>query len=303
MQRLRNLNSQYAEKAKNYTPKPIVPSPLTLIKPFNLSSNNSKMLMKKRTTTGNIEEINNKITEAMKKKCEGVDEIKESVFSKENTMKLLKTPPEIKYMKKSLGRSVSRSHSRSPIKSPLKNEDDLNNLSSRIEKYCTISGINVPKNSYKSPIKICHGSKKDNEDKVFNLHMNNIFNNDLLNNSYLNTSTHCSTSIRKHFGNQNLTSDEKIRKDMQNYKFKAKALNKNIFAPVTNVVVRKQPEIESFESILSKTRQEKQSIDKFEKDAKKANKMNIIKHSRFNQVNKENVSRNINFSGERMLIE
>lgn len=299
MQRLRNLNNQYAEKAKNFTPKPIVPSPLTLIKPFNLSSNNSKMLMKKRTTTGNIEEINSKITEAMKKKCEGAEEIKESVFNRENTMKLQKTPSEIRYMKKSLGRSISRSHSKSPIKSPLKNEDDLNNLSSRIEKYCTISGMNVPKNNYKSPIKVCHGSKKDNEEKLFNLHMNNIFNNDPLNNSNLNTSTHCSTSIRKHFGNQNLTSDEKIRKEMQNYKFKAKALNKSIFAPL----VKKQPEIESFEAIISKTRQEKQSIDKFEKDAKKANKMNIIKHNRFNQMNKENVSRNINFSGENMFIE
>jgi hypothetical protein len=281
MQRLRNVNTQLVEKAKIYNPKPLNPSPLTLIKPFNLSSNNSKMLMKKRLTNTHIDEVNSKIMETMKKKCEGVGEkIKETVFIND-TMKLQKTPTNVRYMKKSLGRSVSRS--KSPIKKDC--EEELMSLSSRIEKYCTISGINPNKPRSRSPLKVCFGNNnhKENEDKMLNLHMNNILNTD--------SSLGRSTSIRKHFNSNNMSTEEKISKDMNNYKFKARPLNKNIF-------IKKTPEIESFESVLQKTRMEKQIIDKKEKDLKKMNKVTQIKQNKFiksiNPGNKENCSASFN---------
>lgn len=279
MQRLRNVNSQLVEKAKVFNPKPLNPSPLTLIKPFNLSSNNSKMLMKKRLTNTHIEEVNSKIMETMKKKCEVVGEkIKETVFIND-TMKLQKTPNNVRYMKKSLGRSVSRS--KSPIKKDC--EEELMSLSSRIEKYCTISGINPNKPRSRSPVKICFGNNSQNEEKMLNLHMNNILNTD--------SSLGRSTSIRKHFNSNNLSTEEKISKDMNNFKFKARPLNKNIFN-------KKTPEIESFESVLQKTRMEKQMIEKKEKDLKKMNKVTQIKQNKFinsvNPGNKENSSSSFN---------
>jgi len=286
MQRLRNLNSQSLGKTKAYIAKPINPSPLTMIKPFNLSANNSKMLAKKRVTNSNIDEVNSKIMEQMKKKCEQAsDKIKESVFIND-TLKLQKTPTNVRYMKKTLGRSVSRSTSKSPLRTK-ENDDEMQSLSNRIEKYCTISGLNLKekKNVSKSPLKICYGSK-DNEEKMMNFHINNIFNN-----------SESSTSIRKHFGTQNakIPTEEKIAKDMQTYKFKAKPLNKNIFSNNHNVNYfpqKKQPELETFESVIQKTRMEKQMIDKKEKENKKNQKVTMMKHSKVNRmfsgVNKEN---------------
>ena len=317
MLRLRNINSQFHEKNKSFVAKPINPSPLTLIKPFNLSTNNSKMLMKKRTTTSNIDEINSRITETMKKKCEVVGEkIKDSVFINDS-LKLQKTPSNIRYMKKTLGRSVSRSNSKSPIKIKNNCEDEMQSLSSRIEKYCTISGINSGINTggninistrrSKSPVKICfNNNRKENEDKIINLHMSSILNTDL---GCMSTSTYnSSTSIRKHFSNRTST-DNKISKEMQAYKFKAKPLSKNVFSNSANVSFnKKQPEIESFESIIHKTRMEKQAIEKSEKDAKKMNKVNLIKQNKFNKMingDKENNSLNCNKGGrnEKMFIE
>jgi hypothetical protein len=274
MQRLRSINSQFVEKVKNFNPKPLNPSPLTLIKPFNLST--SKMLTKKRMTNSHTEEVNSKIMETMKKKCEVVGEkIKENVFIND-MMKLQKTPTNVRYMKKSLGRSVSKSRSKSPVRRDC--EEELMSLSSRIEKYCTISGMNASRPRSRSPVKICFGknNEKENDDKMFNLHMNNILSTD--------NSLGRSTSIRKHFSHNPMTTEDKISKEMNSYKFKAKPLNRNIFA--------KKTEIETFESVLQKTRQEKQIIDKKEKDLKKINKVNMIKQNKFskmmNPTNKEN---------------
>jgi hypothetical protein len=67
-------NTNYFEKNKNLKEyKPISLTPLTILKPFILSSNNSKMLMKKRLISTNIENINNKIKEVMRKKCEKIN--------------------------------------------------------------------------------------------------------------------------------------------------------------------------------------------------------------------------------------
>ena len=61
----------YFEKTKNIKENKQLPlTPLTILKPFNLSSNNSTMLMKKRLISTNNENINNKIKEVMRKKCE-----------------------------------------------------------------------------------------------------------------------------------------------------------------------------------------------------------------------------------------
>jgi hypothetical protein len=288
--RLKIINHINAEKVKTIVPnKPsIAPQPLTLIRPFNLSSN--KMLMKKRITNTNVDELNSKITEAMKKKCEFAGEkLKESLFIHDKII-LQKTPTNVKYMKKSLGRSKS--------KSPLRNfnlDEDLQSLSSRIEKYCVISGYDKVKS--KSPLKLCFGNNNENEEKVFNSHINNIAN--FKNTSSTNNSNFFSnsTAIRRHFvsnnnNSLNTSTEEKIVKDMQSHKFKAKPLNRNIFSGnVSNLSKKKQPEIESFEMILQKTRMEKQEIDKKEKEKKKMNKINKMKYNNVvGKENKENVN-------------
>jgi hypothetical protein len=263
MQRLRNLNSNFADKSKNYQPKPINPSPLTIIKPFNLSSNNNKMLTKKRTTNNNIEDVNSRITEAMRKKFEGISQ------NPLDLIKLQKTPPNVKHMKKTLNRSRS--------KSPMKTEEDLQSLSSRIEKYCVISGRSIKKS--KSPIKNLFDNK---EDGIFNLHLSNIMN--TTKNSTTCTNSVFSSSLRKHFSISNMSTEDKIAQDMKNFKFKAKPLNKNLFA--------KKPEVESFESILQKTRMEKKALDNKEKEDKKLNKISQMKTNKFRNFNKENFSNN-----------
>jgi hypothetical protein len=260
MQRLRSTNSLYAEKVKTFAPKPINPSPLTLIKPFNLSSNNPKMLTKKRTTNANIDEINSKITETIRRKCEGVNAME--------TIRLQKTPPNVRYMKKPLGRS----------KSPLRTDEDVQSLSSRIEKYCVISGTRP--NKSKSPVKNLF-----NAEGVFGMHVSNILNTSK--NSGNGLGNVYSSSIRKHFGTPQMTTEEKREQEMKNYKFKAKPLNKHIFT-------KKTPEIESFENILQKTRMEKENIQRGEKEEKRMNKIAEIKNSKFtrtvypNYKNKEN---------------
>lgn len=293
MSRLKNINKQNVEKVKTFVQKPVMPQPLTMIKPFNLSMNQSKMLMKKRVTGTNVEEINSKITEAMKKKCEKVGEnLRETVFGHEKIV-LQKNLNNVRHMKKSLGRSYSKSLSRSKSKSPARiydtNEDDVTSLSSRIEKYCVISGFKKDNNSTnnklnksKSPIKTCFSHKSDlqqNEDKLFYNQVNNI----IMNTSKIQNKNNLSTtSIRKHFTTNNISTEQKIVKDMQSYKFTPKPFNKNIFKN------KKSNEIESFESILMKTRVEKSEIDKSDKDKKKFDKINQMK---VNKLKKENVVR------------
>jgi hypothetical protein len=293
MVRLKMLNKHNVEKVKTFVQKPVMPQPLTIIKPFNLSMNQSKMLMKKRVTGTNVDEINSKITEAMKKKCEKVGEnLKETVFAHEKIV-LQKNSQNIRHMKKSLGRSISKSVSRSKSKSPVRiydpNEDDVTSLSSRIEKYCVISGFNKDQSrtnnnnmiKSRSPLKNCFSHKSDfqqNEDKLFNNQVNSIINASKVHNK----NTFPTTSIRKHFSTNNLTTEEKIVKDMQNYKFTPKPLNRNIFK-------NKRPnEIESFESILIKTRAEKSEIDKADKEKKKIEKINQLK---VNKLKKDNMTR------------
>lgn len=283
MNRLRNINFQTLEKTKTFQPKPLNPTPLTLIKPFNLSTNNSKMLMKKRIG-GNIEEINSKIAETMKRKCEEVGEkVKETVFIGD-TIKMQKTPPNVKYMRRTPGRSRSKS----PCRFNTQMDDDMYSLSSRIEKYCIISGTNKNYHNVgnKSPLKLCFSSNNNqNEEKIMDTHINSIM---------LNTPRSPSTSIRRHFNHANtISTEDKIAKEMQTYKFKAKPLNKNMFsnanAGLPSNIPKKKPEIESFEMILQKTRMEKQMIDKKEKEDKKLNKMNLIKQGKAGiRANKEN---------------
>jgi len=286
MLKLKMINRQNVEKVKTFVNKPVMPQPLTLIKPFNLSMNQSKMLSKKRVTNSNVDDINSKITDVIRKKCFG-DNIKDSLFAHEKIV-LQKPEQNVRHMKKSLGRSTSRSISRS--RSPIRNndekcQDELTNLTSRIEKYCVISGFQRDKNSNynhdntnrsKSPLKNCFSHRSDiqqNEDKIFNNQINNI----LLNTSKIGQ---ISTSIRKHFNAGQMTTEEKIVKEMQGYKFTPKPLNKSIFKN------KKSNDIESFESIVMKTRLEKQDIDKADKDKKKMEKINQMKSNKFTKDNK-----------------
>lgn len=142
------LNALTFEKSKLFMNKPLPPTPLTILKPFNLSSNNSKLLMKKRMVSVNNSEINNKITEHMRKKCENHG-IKESVFIN-NKIIYNKTPTELKFMSR-----FERSSKKSPIKkmtfsfenitcekqnkNTQQEDGTITDLSSRIEKYCNIS--------------------------------------------------------------------------------------------------------------------------------------------------------------------
>jgi hypothetical protein len=306
MHRLKLINKQNVEKVKCYVKQPVMPQPLTLIKPFNLSMNNSKLLMKKRVTNTNVDEINSKITETMKKKCEKVgDNLKEAVFAHEKIV-LQKPEHSIRHMKKSLGRSISRSKSKSPIKSQNldSNEDDVTSLTSRIEKYCVISGFKSANNNYsnvhsvsnksKSPLKTCFSNRNDlqqNEDKFFNNQVSCI----LMNTSKTLTK---SFSIRKHFNSNLISTEDKIVKEMQNYKFTPKPLNKNIFCKNN----KKQNEIESIESIMMKTRMEKSEIEKIDKENKKMDKINQMKVNKLKKdtrgrenrfENKENLSSNL----------
>lgn len=291
MQKLKMINKQNVEKVKTYIKATVMPQPLTLIKPFNLSMNHSKLLMKKRVTNINVDEINSKITETMKKKCEKVGEnLKEAVFAHE---KIVLQRPEhtIRHMKKSLGRSITKSKSKSPLKNQTENnEDDVTTLTSRIEKYCVISGYKSAYNNHfgmnksKSPLKTCFSNKNDaqhNEDKFFNNQVSCI----LMNTSKtLTKSTFPSTSIRKHFNNNLISTEDKIVRDMQSYKFTPKPLNKNIFGKAN----KKTNEIESFESILMKTRMEKTEIEKVDKEKKRMDKIN---HMKVNKLRKDKMVR------------
>jgi hypothetical protein len=298
MNRLRMINIQNAEKTKQVVAKPVNLCSLTLLKPFNLSSNHSKLLLKKRGSNINIEEINHKITETMKKKCEG------SIFGND-LIKMQKTPPNIKYMKRNTDRS----------KSPRSNyhSEDMQTLSSRIEKYCVISGISTTKNrndltsKSRSPLKLCFSNNfKENDEKILDSHISTI-----LNSNYALNSSSSTTSIRRHFNTNNIPTEEKIAKDMNNHKFKARAITKGLFNNnacnnLTNSyskICKKQNDLETFEMVLQKTRIEKQGIDKNEKEIKKQNKINLIKQNKIGRMNKENLNTiNRNLNGN-MLIE
>ncbi len=66
------INEKCYQRSKNYIPITITPSPLTILKPFHLSSSRSSKFLKNRmsSTDYEINKINNKIKEKIKKKCE-----------------------------------------------------------------------------------------------------------------------------------------------------------------------------------------------------------------------------------------
>ncbi len=130
------------------------------------------MLMKKRMVSVNPNEINNKISEHMRNKCESLG-FKEHLLLN-NKIILNKTPNQFKFVTR-----TERSNSKSPIKKMtfsyenqnnnysndnnnnfnnsqlnndgyclnLEEENSINNLSSRIEKYCNISKRYMKKNA------------------------------------------------------------------------------------------------------------------------------------------------------------
>ncbi len=330
-----------------------MPTPLTLIKPFNLSSYNSKMLMKKRMVSVNQTEINNKITEHMKKKCDSIG-IRENVFIN-NKIIMNKTPNQFKFISR-----VEKSNSKSPIKKMtfsyentifnypnsntllnsknkyssnnglgtclnLEEENTINNLSTRIEKYCCISkryknnrnnlsnyksdknidssDINKSNNKYlnkrtsleKSPFKFSledeyKNINKENDflnDNFINYTGNDFNNNMSDNNIFLNISTCGATSIRKMFGE---IENEKSKEKINQYKFKARPLKKDIF----NYKIDDSPnnnDAKFFQSILEKSKQDKFTLDKIERDIVKKAKINEIKVSKYG-INKNSNANN-----------
>jgi hypothetical protein len=137
-------------------------------------------------------------------------------------------------------------------KSPVKKksiDDEVNSLSNRIERYCIIS-----KRS-KSPLKLCFN---ENEDKNFENMKASI-----LNETFVN-----STSIRKHFDTEKLISTED-KKALQKTPFRAK-------------LVKKIPEIKSFEDIIEKSRKENKFVEKIQKANKVNQKIEKIKTEQFN---------------------
>lgn len=251
LKKLKLQNQLTAEKNKHYQPKPITPTPLTLLKPFNFSS--SKLLTKKRTGDYmDNEKINTKIKDTIRKKIESCGAgIKETVFINDK-INYNKSPSTVKFMKKSIG---SRSKSKSPCR-----DEDMASLSSRIEKYCVITNKSMSKKD-KSPVKLSF-----TEEERFNQNAKNILNTS----SDLHQLSTMSSSIRKQFASE-LSTEDKIAREMESYKFKAKPLNRNIF--------KKQPVVESFDTILMKTRQEKQELDMKLKENKKTQKINQIKQT------------------------
>jgi len=246
------------------------------------------MLMKKRFVAVNANEINNKITEHMKKKCESQG-IKENVFIN-NKIIMNKTPNQFKFISK-----TEKSNSKSPIKKMtfsyepasnynnntflnnkskysnlnengnclnLEEENSINNLSSRIEKYCNISKRYLIKKTINSNLSNNKSDRSDiSANKINNLNDKKTFltNSDFNFNPYeekenessndnfinftgnnrenyndlndagnpLNVSVCGATSIRKMFDFEN---DKENKKETGNlYKFKARPLKKEIF--------------------------------------------------------------------------
>ncbi len=80
---LKHKNQISVEKIKNYTPKSLVPTPLTTFQPFNITSNIN--MLKKKRINNNTEELNEKIKEQMKKKFgENSKFLHEKLFQENN---------------------------------------------------------------------------------------------------------------------------------------------------------------------------------------------------------------------------
>jgi hypothetical protein len=286
MNRLRMLNCQKADKTKQ--PVTRIKSNSPMLKTFNQNSNNTKMLTKKRGTNQNLDEINNK-----KKREESNKENKNG----NNLVKIQKFQANIKFLK--------RNEELSKSKSPGKNlcDDEVQLLSSRIEKFCVISGVQKiskeekSKTKSKSTLTVCFGNNaKENEEKILDSHINRINNSNFTSNP-----SPIKSSMRRNF-NTNMAPPNENVKEINTQKFKARTISKGLFninsavnCSITtntsnNTINKKQNELETFEMVLQKTRQEKQIIDKKEKDNRKENKINLIKHGKATRMNKENIN-------------
>lgn len=230
--------------------KPLTPSPLTLIKPFNLSANTSKMLMKKRIVNNHVDEINAKIVETMKRKLSQKEENEINRFSRYSA----------------------------PIQSPnnlkISLEEDMQSLSNRIEKYCIVSKQGLRKIGNKSP---------NNSPMKLNFNKEIELDNGLEDSHAFLAESIMSSSIGTSFLNVG-NIEEKSGKESKIQKNKNKILNKNL----SNGENNKQADILSFESVLEKTRAEKNLIVNAEKDKKRAQKINQMKKNSL--LNKENVN-------------
>lgn len=201
LKKLKLKNENNVEKCKMFISKPLNPTPLTLMKPFNLSCNNSKMLMKKRITTSNTNEIiNQKITNTMKQRVENADsKIKDSMFIN-NRIILNKTPTNLKFMKKT----------------DSQDDPEVNTLSSRIEKHCLIS---------KSPLKLNFGNDMNLNEKLL---VDNILNKKIENK--INNNSFESVMMKTRIEKQTIDKNDKDMKKLNKLKqIKINSINKENF--------------------------------------------------------------------------
>ena len=84
-------NEKIYKKSKKYIPMTITPSPLTILKPFHLSSSYSSKYLKNRmsSTDYEINKINNKIKEKIKKKCDEFQKKEMKTFSEKKSFNYL----------------------------------------------------------------------------------------------------------------------------------------------------------------------------------------------------------------------
>ncbi len=84
-------NEKIYKKSKKYIPMTITPSPLTILKPFHLSSSYSSKFLKNRmsSTDYEINKINNKIKEKIKKKCDEFQKKELKSFSEKKSFNYL----------------------------------------------------------------------------------------------------------------------------------------------------------------------------------------------------------------------
>ena len=305
MKKLKEINMINMEKSKNFINKPLPPTPLTILKPFNLSSNNSKMLMKKRITNNNNEFIRNNNHDSMKKKSD--EKInKENISAKCNKFELNKTPNK----KNFLNLNFDKSASKSPLKKFSYNKNNFNNLnsfgngnnnlqldeentinylSSRFENNCFISNH---KNKFiaKSPLTRTFENKENNyknNNNLFNKENEKDFDNDNFINytgeselnefefernnlPYLNSLT-----IRRNFPFD--------KKPMKSFDFginNIKSQNNN-----NNNNNNNNEEFEDFSKVMEKSRQDKFLMDNIEKERIKKEKIDQIKKLRFSTNN------------------
>ena len=253
VRKLKELNNRTFEKVSKLATKEqkiVNTAPLTVLKPFNLSSTN-KALQKKRFNSNRDEEINQKIAFTMKKRLEDQGETINIL-----TQQKIITPPSKRLVKKSLGKSRSQS----PLENPLQEDDDVQTLSERIEKYCFVTRHG--QNTTKSPVRTLFRKTGPQREEGNTTQISNI---DV-------TSTN---SFKRHFASSEDAENQNPNKS-------------RVEAPI---VIEKKPilhNVVSFESVLKTTLQEKQKMEDLEKLQKKNKKLLHIKQqSLIRRINKE----------------